>query len=384
MQDTRFERLFSPPRSSFFLFGLRGVGKSTLAKELFPDALRIDLLDERLYHTLLADPARFALLLGAARAASWVVVDEIQRLPNLLNEVHRAIEDKRLRFVLLGSSARKLKAAGTNLLAGRALKKELFPLTPHEMGTAFDLNQALATGTLPLIVASEDREESLRAYVETYLKEEIRAEALVRNLPGFVRFLPVAALFHGQVVNTSNIARGAEVSRTTVQGYFEILEDTLLVGRLPAYRAKLRVRERVHPKLYWIDAGIVRAARGMLGPVGAEERGALFEGYVLNLLRAYHAKKRIFDEISYWSPAEAIEAEVDFLLRRGKRFVAIEVKSTPRYSNGLLKGLRAIASLAGLERRILVYNGREKLRSVDGIDVLPFGDFARQLHAGKV
>jgi len=242
----------------------------------------------------------------------------------------------------------------------------------------------LTTGTLPLIVRSQDREESLRAYVETYLKEEIRAEALVRNLPGFVRFLPIAGVCHGQTINTSNIAREAEVSRTTVQGYLEILEDTLLVKRLPAFQAKLRVRERAHPKLYWLDAGIARAARGTLGAVGSEERGPLFEGYVFTVLQAYHAARRLFDELAYWSPAEAKHTEVDFLLRRGKKHVAIEVKSTPRFNEGLLKGLRAIASLGGVERRMLVYAGRERLRTTDGIDVLPFGAFADELHAGKI
>jgi predicted AAA+ superfamily ATPase len=384
MSDTLFTRIFRPPAGSFFLFGLRGVGKSTLARAAFPRALRIDLLDERLYHTLLGDPARFGLLLGTVAPNSWVVVDEVQRLPSLLNEVHRAIEDRRIRFVLLGSSARKLKAAGTNLLAGRALRKELYPLTPHEMGTRFRLPDALTTGTLPLIVRSQDREESLRAYVETYLKEEIRAEALVRNLPGFVRFLPIAGVCHGQMINTANIAREAEVSRTTVQGYLEILEDTLLVKRLPAFQARLRVRERAHPKLYWLDAGVVRAARGALGTVGSEERGPLFEGYVFTLLQAYHGVRRLFDDLAYWSPAESKHTEVDFLFRRGKKYVAIEVKSTPRFSDGLLKGLRAIAALGGVERRLLVYTGRERLRTRDGIDVLPFEAFAKELHAGKV
>ena len=184
-----------------------------------------------------------------------MVVDEVQRLPSLLNEVHRLIETRRLRFVLLGSSARKLKAAGVNLLAGRALRKTMFPLTAAELGPAFDLDRVLRHGSIPLVWTSDAPRDVLEAYAQLYLREEIRAEALVRNLPGFVRFLPVAALFNGQVINVAGIARETGVARTTVHGYLDILEDTLLVFRLPAYESRPRVRERRLPKLYWVDPG---------------------------------------------------------------------------------------------------------------------------------
>ena len=238
VSDTTYSRLTRPPRQSFFLLGVRGVGKSTWVRAQFPEAPRIDLLDEARYQDYLVSPSLFAAELETAPPGSWVVVDEIQRLPNLLNEVHRFIEERRLKFALLGSSARKLKAAGVNLLAGRALRKTMHPLTPAELGADFDLDAALDSGTIPLVWVSEERRAVLESYVQLYLREEIRAEALVRNLPGFARFLPVAALYHGEVINVSGLARDCGVARTTVQGYLDILEDTLLAFRLPAYEAK--------------------------------------------------------------------------------------------------------------------------------------------------
>lgn len=213
------------------------------SKEAAKGAPVIDLLDERRYHDLLVDPGLFAAELWNRPRGSWIVVDAIQRVPALLNEVHRLIEEKGLRFALLGSSARKLKTAGTNLLAGRALRKNMFPLTPWELGTDFDLEKTLRFGSLPLVVRATDPQAVLESYTQLYLREEIRAEALVRHLPGFARFLPIAGLFHAQVINVSGLARDSGVARTTVNGYLEILEDTLLTFRLPAYAAKLRVRE---------------------------------------------------------------------------------------------------------------------------------------------
>ena len=208
-----YSRLTRLPRQSFFLLGVRGVGKSTWVRRQLPDALRIDLLDEARYHDYLADPSLFAAELASSPPGSRVVVDEIQRLPSLLNEVHRFIEERRLKFALLGSSARKLKAAGVNLLAGRALHRTMHPLTPAELGGDFDLDSALEWGTIPLVWVSDERREVLESYVQLYLREEIRAEALVRNLPGFARFLPIAALCHGQVVNISGLGARLRGSR---------------------------------------------------------------------------------------------------------------------------------------------------------------------------
>jgi predicted AAA+ superfamily ATPase len=378
MSIRHLQRLYGLPAGSFFLFGLRGVGKSTWAREQLAGAHWIDLLDEGLYQGLLVDPRLFAAELAALAPGSWVVVDEIQRLPGLLNEVHRAIEERHLRFALLGSSARKLKAAGVNLLGGRAVRKEMFPLTPEELGRDFDLDRALRFGGLPLVLAAPRPVETLVAYVQLYLREEIKGEALVRNLPGFARFLPVAALCHGQAVNLASIARDAGVARATVQGYVEILEDTLVVTRLPAYEARLRVRERRHPKLYWVDAGVVRAVKGNRGAVTVEESGTLLEGWVATLLRTYGAERGLCDEIAYWAPAEARGVEVDFLLRRGDEFLALEVKAARRFAPGLLAGLRAIAPLRGLRRRILLYRG-ERVLHAEGIDVWPIPEFVAAL-----
>ena len=379
-----FPRLIHAPKQSFFLLGVRGVGKSTWARAEFPEAPIIDLLDERLYQDLLGNPALFPQMLAHLESRDWVVIDEVQRLPALLNEVHRLIESRRLRFALLGSSARKLKAAGTNLLAGRALMKTLFPLTPAELGKAFDLEAVLRHGSIPLVWASDDRSATLESYVQLYLREEIRGEALVRNLPGFVRFLPIAALFHGQVINIAGIARDAGVARTTVQGYLDILQDTLLVHRLPAYEAKLRVRERKLPKLYWVDPGIVRAVKRQLAEVTAEERGPLLEGWVLTTLRAHREVSELFDEIFFWAPHQTVQTEVDFLLRRGREFLAIEIKATDRYHTALLKGLRAVDGLPKVARRLLVYTGTRSFRSEDGIDVWPLRRFHEAVAAGSL
>ena len=310
-----------------------------------------------------------------------MVVDEVQRLPALLNEVHRAIVSRELRFVLTGSSARKLRRGGTNLLGGRALRRLMFPLTPAELGQDFDMERALSIGTLPLVWVHPSPEEALAAYTQLYLKEEIQAEAIVRNLAGFARFLPIAALFHGQVLNVSNVSRDAAVSRTTVDGYLEVLEDTLLAYRLPAYEGRLRVRERKHPKLYWIDPGLVRSLKRARGPVMAEEKGPLLEGYVLMTLKAHGSVKGLPPDIYYWSPAEARLTEVDFLLVRGETKIALEVKASVKLREEHFRGLRAIHGLPGLKRRLLVYLGGASQKTGDGIEVWPVDKLWKTLAA---
>jgi predicted AAA+ superfamily ATPase len=363
--------LMAAPKGSFFVFGVRGVGKSTWTRETFPDAHFVDLLDESRYQTLLANPGTFALELQAFPRDRVIVLDEVQRVPALLNEVHRAIEADRRRFVLLGSSARRLKTPHTNLLAGRASVRTMYPLVPAELGRDFSLERVLTFGSIPLVWQADDPKSTLEAYTQLYVREEIRGEALVRNLPGFLRFLPVAALFHGQVINVAGLARDAATARTTVEGYLGILQDTLLVTLLPAFDARLRVRERQHPKLYWVDPGVVRAAKRQLGPVAVEERGPLLEGWVLSVLRAHNEPSKVFDEISYWAPAQARQTEVDFLLRRGQEHVALEIKAQARFSSPQLSGLRAITELPRLVRRVLVYLGDRRLKTNDGIEVWP-------------
>ena len=249
-----------PPGESFFLLGCAVSARARGLVSAFRWRRESICSTRGIYQSFLRDPAQFGHELRRFERGSWVVVDEIQRLPALLNEVHRAIEELGLRFVLLGSSARKLKAAGTNLLAGRAVRRELHPLQPDEMGSDFDLEEVLRYGSVPIIWRAPHKPDRLDAYAQLYLREEIQAEALVRNLPGFARFLPVAALFHGQVVNVAGLARDAGVARTTITGYLEILQDTYLVTfLLSPFEAKLRVKERKHPKLYlvrpWHRAG---------------------------------------------------------------------------------------------------------------------------------
>ena len=384
MPAALYPRLLTAPRSSFFLVGVRGVGKSTWVRAVFPQAHVFDLLDEGLYHSLLVDPSSFGAEVTALPAETIVVVDEIQRIPSVLNEIHRAIERRHQRFVMLGSSARRLKTAGTNLLAGRAVLKTMLPLVPAELGTDFDLQKVLRYGSIPLVWQASDQRATLESYVQLYLKEEIRAEALVRNLAGFARFLPIAALFHGQVVNVSAVARDAATSRTTVDGYLGILEDTLLAFRLPAFEARLRVRERRHPKLYWVDAGLVRAAKRQFAAVTVEERGPLLEGWILTVLRAHNEVTPLFDEVWYWAPAQARTTEVDFLLRRGREYLALEVKARPRISGTELVGLRAVADLCGLVRRVLVYLGSRRLRTDDGIDVWPVATWLDAVGEGRL
>jgi len=265
------------------------------------------------------------------------MVDEVQRLPNLLNEVHRAIETGCYRFVLSGSSSRKLKRSGVNLLAGRAIRKTMHPFVPCELKGDFNLDEVLQFGTIPTVWQAEDKALTLEACAQMYLREEIQAEALVRNLPSFARFLPVAALMHGQVLNVSGAARDCGSHRNTVSSYIEILEDTLVAFRLPGYEAKLRVKERKHPKLYFMDPGLVRVLKKNTGSISVEEKGSLFEGWIASVLRAHNAYQNLFDDWYYWSSSES-KAEVDFLLRRADRFIAIEVKSSKvfRFGTGLL------------------------------------------------
>jgi predicted AAA+ superfamily ATPase len=374
-----FNRIFKAPKQSFFLLGPRGTGKSTWLRAHFPNAYVIDLLSEETFQRLLANPGHFASELRSVPTGRWVIVGEVQRLPNLLNEVHRFIEEKRLHFVLCGSSARKLKRAGVNLLAGRAFHRSMHPFVPEELGVQFDLEEALQFGLLPIVWDSTAKVETLAAYAQLYLKEEIQAEALVRNLPGFARFLPLAALFHGRTVNVSNMAREAGVARTTAAGYLDILEETLLCFRLPAYEARLRVRERKLPKWYWCDSGLARVMKRTTAPPAPEERGALFEGMVAQLIRAYKDYRLICDDVYYWAPSGRSEIEVDFLLVRGANLIAVEAKSGATFRDAWCKGLRAVVQLEGLKRRIVVYPDGPAMKTQDGIDAMPFWRFAEEL-----
>ncbi len=376
-----FVRLLPKGNRTFFLFGPRGSGKTTWLKSQFKNALWFNLLHESTYQTFLRDPQLFRIQI-LSHDAEWVVVDEIQRLPSLLNEVHNFIEEKTKKFALSASSIRKLKKSNdTNLLGGRASKKEMYPLVAAELNNALKLEDILAYGTLPLVLAEDDKVEVLKAYTENYLKFEIQSEALVRNLAGFSRFLPVAALFHGQTLSVQSLARDAGVARTTIQGFLEILEDTLLAYQLPAFEGNLRVREKKHPKFYWIDSGIVRSIKRNFGPLYQDERGPLFEGWIALQLKATNSYREIYDEIYYWSPAQSKTTEVDFLLKKKSEFVAIEAKSSNRIRPEDKSGLEAIAELKGLKRKIIVYAGENSYRDKD-IEILSLSDFYKQLEIG--
>jgi predicted AAA+ superfamily ATPase len=380
-----YERALVCPEESFFLLGPRGTGKSTWLRHQLPDATFIDLLDERQRYRLMSQPGAFALELQAVSPGAWVIVDEIQKMPDLLNEVHRFIEARSLKFALCGSSARKLRKAGVNLLAGRALSRTLYPFQPDELPGAFDVEDALRYGTLPVAWGSRSREEKLEAYIMTYLKEEVQSEALVRNLPGFARFIAVAAILHGQAINAANIARDCGVSRPTVEAYLDILEQTLLCVRLPAYEGKLRVKERKHPKLFWVDPGLVRAAKQQLQPtLAAEERGHLFEGLVCTTLLAYRDYRRAFTDLRYWAPNSSSATEVDFLAIRNDRMVAIEVKSGAVFNETWCRGLRAFGTPPGVVRRLVVCPDSPDLKLSDGIEVFSYRRLASLLHAGTL
>ena len=290
MATANVRRSLAPPTRSFFLFGPRGTGKSTWLRERLPDAKRIDLLKTTLQLQLAAEPSLLEALVGDMPAGSWVVLDEIQKVPALLDEVHRLIEEKRWRFALCGSSARKLKCSGVNLLAGRAVRLNMEPFTSAELGSAFDLDSALEWGLLPVVHSDlSEASDILDAYLETYLREEIHAQGAVQRLPPFARFLAIAGQLSGQVLNVQNVAREAAVARTTVIGYFDILTETLLAHSLPAYRPGLKVREAAHPKFFWVDSGIARAAAGMAyDPVDRTWLGQSLETLIFHELRTYN------------------------------------------------------------------------------------------------
>ena len=373
-----------PENESIFLFGVRGSGKTSLLKQLFPSSsvLYIDLLDASLYQNYLFNIGQFYETVNAFKSDGLIIVDEIQKMPHLLDEVHRLIESSQRRFILTGSSARKIKTKGVNLLGGRASTKFLHPFIPEELGEDFDLKEALCYGLLPIVWSSANKGNKLRAYTETYLKEEIKAEALIRNIPAFARFLEIAALYHGQVVNMSAVARDSMNKMHHIRNFFSILEDTMLGFFLPAYQAKLRVKERKSSKFYFIDPGITRTLKKNFGPVSVEEKGVLFEGLTAQILRAYKDYRNLYEDIYYWSSSEAKKTEVDFLLKRGKDLIAIEVKAKTQISSQDYRGLKAINELSAVKRRIIVYPGKAIRKTEQGIEIWPFDFFCKNLKRG--
>ncbi|MEK6557515.1 MAG: AAA family ATPase, partial [Candidatus Margulisiibacteriota bacterium] len=283
-----FIRSLALPQTSFFLFGPRSTGKTTWLKQQLPKAKWFDLLDSSIYLGLLRNPSQLRMEIEALPENSWVVIDEVQKLPLLLNEVHKLIADhgSKYLFALSGSSARKLKRLDVNLLAGRVINRNFFPLTGSEMRFRFNVDSLFAFGNLPRVVSEPTLAvDILEAYVTNYLKEEIQQEALVKDLGSFSRFLEVATLCNAQVVNVANIARDAGVARPTVQRYFDVLSATLIGSFLPAWRPRVKVKEVLHPKFYFFDSGVVRAIQGTLRDcLEKAEKGSLFETMIFHEL----------------------------------------------------------------------------------------------------
>jgi predicted AAA+ superfamily ATPase len=332
-ENVQVDRLLGVPDVSFFLFGARGTGKSTWLRRALPTATYLDLLDASLQLELTAAPHRLEAIIGSPSPGQWIVLDEVQKIPALLSEVHRLMEDNGWRFALCGSSARQLKRGGADLLAGRAVTVNMEPFSAAELGTQFDLEKALNWGLLPVVHAKPSLEpDVLSAYVNTYLREEIKEEGAVRNFAPFARFLAVAGMLNGQPLNTENIAREAQVPRSTVDGYFELLGDTLLGFSLPAYRPGLKVREAARPKFYWLDPGIARACAGLLrDPIAADWRGAALETLIFHELRVRNTAANLHRPLTYYRTAAG--AEIDFVVETRKRqpgvkpqVVCIEVK----------------------------------------------------------
>lgn len=384
-----YTRNLRPPQRTFFLFGPRGTGKTTWLQGEIQGAHWVNLLVERELVRFLREPGRFSLEVGALRPRRWIVVDEVQRLPALLDEVQDLIAKHpgRHRFALSGSSARKLKRGGANLLPGRAINRRFYPLTADELAGDFDLEAVLRFGCLPFVQAEKQgdsaRVDLLDAYGENYITQEIRAEAIVKNLQSFSRFLEVAALANGQVTNVAGLARDAAVARPTVQGYFEVLVDTLVGTWLPAWRPRAKVKELGHPKFYFFDTGVVRAISGRLRePLTDAERGPLLETYVLHELRAWINRSGCGGELSYWRTPSG--SEVDFVWTRGgAAAVGIEVKAARQWRSHDGAALAELAEQRKLRRAIAVYRGRETLRAGQ-IEVLPVPRFLERLGAGEV
>jgi len=343
-----------------------------------------DLLNSREVLRLERDPHLIFDELKTLPRGQWVVLDEVQRVPSLLNEVHSLIENFGLRFVLCGSSARKLKRSGANLLAGRAKMVHFFPLVSAEMGEDFDLKTAMVQGTLPLAVTGTDQIGFLTTYAEIYLNEEIRAEALTRNVGAFSRFLEIAARQNGQVTNLSNISREAGVSRSTVQNYFDILVDTLIGYWVSPWKLKRSTKQVVHPKFYLFDTGVARTLSGRVPyPPTQEEAGPLLETLIFNEVRAFIAYHQLRYPVHFWRNHDG--AEVDFLCETQKGFVAVEVKATGMWQKRFSRGLHRFRSEMGSDACMTygVYQG-ERRALVDDVLLLPVAEFLTMLWGGKI
>ena len=375
-----FPRHLPKPDRSFFLFGPRGTGKSTWLRGVLSDARWYDLLHTEVFVRLLADPSGLRREVDALPAGSWVVVDEVQRVPALLNEVQALLAEApgRWSFALCGSSARKLKRLDVNLLAGRVINRQFHPLTWRELGGQVAEDDILSFGLLPGVrTEPEAAIDILEAYAANYLTEEIQQEALAKNLASFSRFLRTAALMNGQVVNISNIARESAVARVTVQRYFDVLADTLVGTWVPAWQPRLKLREVSHPKFYFFDPGVARAAAGRLrAPLHESDRGPALETWVLHELRAQIAQSGVGGELAYYRTPDGLE--IDFVWSGPTHAVGIEVKSATRWRPADGAALREMVERGAIGRAVGVYRGSHAVK--DGpVLVLPVTEFCERI-----
>ncbi len=364
-------------KKSFFLFGPRSTGKTTLIQRQIPGSRIYDLLDARIFTRLTRNPA--LLEEENRREPRRIVIDEIQKIPSLLDEVHRLISQYSWSFLLTGSSARKLKRGAANLLAGRAWIAELFPLTSHEIPD-FDLVTYLNRGGLPNVYFSQNPHEELENYISLYLKEEIQAESLTRNLPAFSSFLDAIALSNAEEINFESFAGDCAVSPMTARNYLQILEDTLIGFSLPGFRKTKKRKAVSRLKHYLFDVGVVNTLceRGEIRPK-SELFGKAFEQFVIQEIRACLSYRRLKKQLFYWRSTSGFE--VDLILDQD---LALEIKSTSMIGERDLKGLRALKE-EGLIRRYAVISLDEELRERrDGIRIYPWRMFLEQLWQGKI
>lgn len=373
------KRNFVIPENSFFLFGPRGTGKSTILKETFKDALYIDLLDNEEFRIFSAYPEKIGEVVAANKEKKVVIVDEIQKVPDLLSQVHLLIEThKDKQFILTGSSARKLKKKGTNLLAGRAYKKSMHPFTANELGNDFDLFEALEYGLIPVVYDSQNKNDALDAYVDLYVREEVMMEGLTRNIGNFSRFLEAVSFSHGSQVNVSNIARECQIERKTVESYINILEDLLLAQRIPVFTKKARRNMTAHPKFYFFDTGLYRKLRPS-GPLDISEEigGVALEGLIYQHIKAFLDNQSIDAKLFFWRTKSG--NEVDFVTYGNDSFCAVEVKSSGNLRPKDFNGLKAFGEDYPMSKRIMIYMGKTKYMK-DDVLVIPAEEFIKNVN----
>lgn len=367
-------------KKSYFLFGPRAIGKSTLIKMQFPsDTPKIDLLDNSLYFRLKTSPGELESIIMAYDKPELIIIDEVQRIPELLNGVHRLIEEKGFRFLLTGSSARKLKRNQSNLLAGRARQAELFPLTSAEI-PEFNLEHYLHFGGIPMMYLSNDPIDDLHAYVNTYLKEEIQAEALVRELPAFSRFLHFSALTSGTMINFSNISNDVAVSATTVREYYHLLEDTFLGFVLPAWQKSFKRKAISTAKFYYFDIGVKNILAGIktIDP-NSDIYGNAFEHFIACELRAYISYRKKYVSFCYWQSKSG--HEVDFIVDDS---IAIEVKSTKRVYDKHLKNFRVLEEEGMIDKYYLISHDKINRKINEKFNIIYWEDFLSKLWNNEI